>query len=789
MGTDSLLTEPVISCAVTDTHKAGRYDIVPSGADAGTNYTVTYENGRLIVASEYVSCMVTFDVQGHVKAGGTAEKPADPSADGYRFDGWYSDAACVRAWDFDADIVQTDLTLYAKWLEESQEDSGFAYQEITDVYYTGKACRPAVTVYDDDVLLKSGRDYQIKYYNNTNANKNDVPKKGNGAGANFNAELPYVEIIGKGDYTDKIKDGNRDTVKVNFNILRAPIGDGTQTAAAGIILRVSDQLVTANRVQKPFSSIKYGRSMKRDVDFRLHLTAVNVRNEAGETLPEDTELVNSEIPGGYEGGFLLTVEGIGNYTGTIQKPIYVTDKAHLMKNATITLGKNLKNISFTDKAVELTPSEENSADTFTVKYGKTVLKPIRDYTVSYRNNDKAGRAELIITGNGEYVGEKTATFNVKGKAFSAKTVRVDGLEDRVYTGRAQTQNGVILTYGLKDENPKTLQYGTDYTITYTKNRNKGNVTMTFKGAEQAGYSGSFKKTFRIAAMDLADVSCADTMTGMRFPYCKAGVKPVEEIVLTNAEGFTLQNSKDYTLKYRNNKAVASASAEKPPTVTVQGRGNYTGKLDVTFQITKRDLKRAVGDGSIQTQIMAVGYNPGKGAEYEYKPVVKLKDGGAALRADMDYEIGYRRNTQADYKAYLEAYRNAIAGGTADAGSDEKLRELMPAAVIKAKDGGSYAADGEIVVPLPIYQTKLVKRNLQITVEEAVYTGNQVTPAVTVHDAVSGQMFVEGRDYILSYGTNIKSGKNKGSVTITGIAPEYGGNVTVKFEIMKKELVY
>lgn len=797
-GTDSLLTEPVISCAVADTNKAGRYDIIPSGADAGANYTITYVNGRLTVASEYVSCMVTFDVQGHgtapaaqvdVKAGGTAEKPAAPAADGYRFDGWYRDAACTKAWDFDADIVQEDLTLYAKWLEEGKENGGFAYQEIIDVYYTGKACKPAVTVYDGDVLLKSGRDYQIKYYNNINANKNGVMKKGNGEGADFNAELPYVEIIGKGDYTDKIKDGNKDTVKVNFNILRAPIGDGTETAVAGVTLRVSDQLAMAKKVQKPFSSIKYVKGMKRDVDFRLHLTAKNVRNGAGESLPADTELANAEIPKEYEGEFLLTIEGIGNYTETIQKPIYVTDKAHLMKNVTITLGKNLKNVVFTDKAVELIPSEENSADTFTVKYGKTFLKPMRDYTVSYRNNDKVGRAELIITGYGEYSGEKIATFNVRGKAFSAKTVQVSGLEDRVYTGRAQTQNGVTLTYGTKDEAPKTLQYGTDYTITYTKNRNKGNATITFQGVGQAGYSGSFKKTFQIAASDIANVSRADAMTGMSFPYCKAGVKPVKEIVLTNAEGFTLQNGKDYTLKYQNNKTVAAASAEKPPTVTVQGKGNYAGKFDVTFQITKCGLKQAVDDGSIQIQTTAAAYNPGRKENYEYKPAVKLKDGGNALRVNADYEIEYQRGTQTDYKAYLEAYRNAVTGGTADAGSDEKLQALMPVAVIKAKEGGSYEADDEIVVPLPIYQTKLVKKNLQITVAEAVYTGNQVRSEVTVCDTVSGKTLAEGKDYTLSYGANIKSGKNKGSVTITGIAPEYGGSVTVKFEIMKKEIVY
>lgn len=802
---DVLITEPVFSCGITDTKTAGRYEIVPSGASAGSNYIIpasNYKNGWLTVASEYVSCTVTFDVQGHgtaptaqtgLKAGDMAEKPVDPEAAGYRFDGWYQDAACTKVWNFDTDIVQADMTLYAKWMRTGA-DGGFALQEIADVYYTGKACKPAVSVYDGDVLLKSGRDYQIKYYNNTYANKDGVLKKENGEGADFNPELPYVEIIGKGDYTDRIKDGNKDTVKINFNILRAAIGDGTEQPAAGVTLKISEQLVTAKKVQKPFSSIKYVKGMKRDTDFCLHLTVENARDQSGKSLAKDLELDKAEIPAGYEGEFSLTVEGMGNYTGSIRKTIYVTDKSHLMKNAVITLGKNQKNITFSGVEVKLTAAETNSPDTFTVKYGKTFLKPGRDYTVSYRNNDKVGKAELIITGNGEYVGTKTAAFNIKGKTFSTKTVQVSGIENKGYTGRALTQNNAVLTYSTKDETEKTLQYGTDYTITYTKNINKGSATMTFKGVEKAGYSGNFKKTFKITAADIADpakVTRADTMENMSFPYCKAGVKPVDEIRLTNGEGIVLQNGKDYTLRYANNKAVADTSAAKLPTVTVQGKGNYTGKFDVTFQIRKSGLKQAIDDGSIRIKTTPIAYNAKKAETYEYKPAVKLMDGKTALRANTDYEIRYLCNTQAEYLQYL-AYEQAVENGDAD--SDEKLQELRPRAVITVKAESNYEADGEIFVPLPIYQTKLTGKNLEISVAEMVYVGNQVMPdqqprvTVTMKDE-NGTVLTPGRDYEISYGANNKSGKNRGTVTITGIAPKYGGSITKKFDIVRKPITY
>lgn len=66
---------------------------------------------------------VTFDGQG-----GTADSITDlsydalisaPSPDptriGYTFAGWYKEATCTNAWDFETDKVTTNITLYAKW--------------------------------------------------------------------------------------------------------------------------------------------------------------------------------------------------------------------------------------------------------------------------------------------------------------------------------------------------------------------------------------------------------------------------------------------------------------------------------------------------------------------------------------------------------------------------------------------------------------------------------------------------------------------------------------------------
>lgn len=66
---------------------------------------------------------VTFDSRGGsavspltgVRQGETIAAPTPPTRDGYTFGGWYRDVACTGAWDFKADTVAADITLYAKW--------------------------------------------------------------------------------------------------------------------------------------------------------------------------------------------------------------------------------------------------------------------------------------------------------------------------------------------------------------------------------------------------------------------------------------------------------------------------------------------------------------------------------------------------------------------------------------------------------------------------------------------------------------------------------------------------
>lgn len=84
------------------------------------NLYYTNDSGHLFCVKSQAH-RVKFDTQGgssindQTPASGSAvAKPADPTREGYTFAGWYTDAACTKAYDF-ATAVTSDMTLYAKW--------------------------------------------------------------------------------------------------------------------------------------------------------------------------------------------------------------------------------------------------------------------------------------------------------------------------------------------------------------------------------------------------------------------------------------------------------------------------------------------------------------------------------------------------------------------------------------------------------------------------------------------------------------------------------------------------
>ena len=122
----------------------------------------------------------------------------------------------------------------------------------------------------------------------------------------------------------------------------------------------------------------------------------------------------------------------------------------------------------------------------TVKLNGKTLKNGTDYTVSYSSNTKVGTATVKITGKGNYTGSVSKTYSIKN---DFKKATVSGISTKAFTGKNITQS-ITVKY-----NGKTLKNGTDYTVSYSSNKNIGTATVKITG--KGSYTGTITKTFKI----------------------------------------------------------------------------------------------------------------------------------------------------------------------------------------------------------------------------------------------------------------------------------------------------
>ena len=90
-----------------------------------TSSITLYAHWTEVVPESYVVTFIT--THGSVEPsevtvtdGSTVSQPADPTADGWTFGGWYTDEACTTAYDFNTPVTSY-MILYAKWTERPAE--------------------------------------------------------------------------------------------------------------------------------------------------------------------------------------------------------------------------------------------------------------------------------------------------------------------------------------------------------------------------------------------------------------------------------------------------------------------------------------------------------------------------------------------------------------------------------------------------------------------------------------------------------------------------------------------
>lgn len=427
----------------------------------------------------------------------------------------------------------------------------------------------------------------------------------------------------------------------------------------------------------------------------------------------------------------------------------------------------------------------------TVKYRNKTLKNGKDYTVSYQNNINAGTAYVIIKGKGSYSGTVKRSFTIK-PAIIYKQCTFYKIASQYYTG-SQIKPVPKIKNGTT-----TLKNRTDFTLTYQNNVNKGTAKVYIKG--KGNYSGSCSLTFSITARPVSTLK-------ITVPSVTYNGKAQKTAVTVKYNNYKFKNGTDYTLSYKNNTKIGTA------TVTVKGKGKLSGTRSVTFKINAKPIKNAV-----ITYNNSLTYNGST-----LSPAVTVKYGNATLKKNTDYTVAYSNNVNAG-TGTITITGKGIYGGSVKKTFTIKKLGISATAV---SGTGNKVYTGSVIKPVPAVKVggrtlkngtdftvsyknntepgtatlsvtgkgnysgsvsktfKITARainDVEVTVPDTVFTGVQVRPDVVV--SYGNYQFINNSDYTLSFKDNVNIGT--ASVVVTG-KNHLSGSRTVTFPIEKADI--
>ncbi len=300
----------------------------------------------------------------------------------------------------------------------------------------------------------------------------------------------------------------------------------------------------------------------------------------------------------------------------------------------------------------------------------------------------------------------TKTFTIEPVDISDKSADLSG-ETYPYDGIAKTP--LVTIAGLEED--------TDFTVEYEDNIDVGTATVTIRGKDN--YRGTITKTFTIEPIDISD----------KYAYFSEDIYIYDGTAKTpkvTIDG--LEENIDFIVEYTDNINVGIA------TVTITGKGNYTGTITKTFYIghapapTPVDISYKFADLSSET--------------YTYDGIAKTP---------LVTIAGLEENTD-----FTVEYANNINVGTA---------------TVTITGVGFYT--GTITRTFIISACEIAGKSVKLSSETYTYDGTEKTPKVTI-DGLE-----EGKDFTVEYTDNIDVGT--ATVTITGKG-NYRGTITRMFTI-------
>ena len=480
--------------------------------------------------------------------------------------------------------------------------------------YCGYELTPSVIVKDGSDTLVKNTDYTLSYINNINAGTASVRIEGKGNYGN-SIDLPFtinkkpINTCSFSKLADLVYNGNEQkppiTVKDENTVLTENTdyiiiyhnNIDTNTASAtitGINNYTNEEIIEFNIVAKDINECSFSNIENHKYNGKEKKPKPVVK-DGEKTLTEGKDYELSYSNNTNSGSATVTITGTNNYT--LKKTISFTIDPKNIKECTVS--------SITD----LTYDSHEQSQNIIIKDKNKTLTENNDYTVEYNNNIDCGTASLIIKGINNYSDEYIFEFQILPKDINSCTF--NSIPPQVYNCNDLTP-GII----VKDSN-KTLIENTDYTLSYSNNKNVGEAEVTITGINNYNKNKTIK--FDILAKSIQECSFENIEDQK---YSKTGSEP--EITIKDGSKTLIKNT-DYTVIYSDNTNTGEAHA------TVTGINNYKDKTDIAFSIKKK------GMSELEIKVESVIYRSNEAVNtIDPAPNIHVFDEGTPLVENIDY---------------------------------------------------------------------------------------------------------------------------------------------------------
>ncbi len=275
-----------------------------------------------------------------------------------------------------------------------------------------------------------------------------------------------------------------------------------------------------------------------------------------------------------------------------------------------------------------------------------------NYTLTGNTATDAGSYTMTVTGQGSFTGSVKIPWEIQPRSLAnAKITLGDSL---TYNGREQTQTVASVTVEGMD---RALTEGVDFRVQGNTGTNAGDDTLTVEPAS-SNFTGAANQPWSIAPMD---ISKANVVTIDHDPLTYNGKLQTPTGVTVIADGLNV--TVDVTVTPQTDAGLH--------TMTVTGKGNFTGSREVNWYIAYKSIKDATVNLDKQ-----LTYN---GQEQTQNVSVVTVDGieGALVKG---VDFGITGNTGTDAQGYVLT----VTGSGNFTGSKDVRWSIDPKDIVDAK---------------------------------------------------------------------------------------------------------